>query len=109
MLESGVECKGDAEERYCFPTLDQLALTWSLFVLGFGTLCQGLKARGGACWRWCGVTRFSVLRFQDAGSASGIQWYLMVFGGAGRSKKLLGAKGIATRNKDATRGSWPYY
>ena len=22
---------------------------------------------------------------------------------------LLGAKGIATRNKDATRGSWPYY
>ena len=21
---------------------------------------------------------------------------------------LLGAKGIATRNKDATRGSWPY-
>ena len=26
-----------------------------------------------------------------------------------RSKKLLGAKGIATRNEDATRGSWPYY
>ena len=26
-----------------------------------------------------------------------------------RSKKLLGAKGIATRSKDATRGSWPYY
>ena len=25
------------------------------------------------------------------------------------SKKLLGAKGIATTNKDATRGSWPYY
>ena len=25
------------------------------------------------------------------------------------SKKLLGAKGIATRNKNATRGSWPYY
>ena len=24
-------------------------------------------------------------------------------------KKLLGAPGIATRNKDATRGSWPYY
>ena len=22
---------------------------------------------------------------------------------------LLGAKGIATRSKDATRGSWPYY
>ena len=25
------------------------------------------------------------------------------------SKKLLGAKGIATRSKNATRGSWPYY
>ena len=24
------------------------------------------------------------------------------------SKKLLGAMGIATRSKDATRGSWPY-
>ena len=28
---------------------------------------------------------------------------------ATRSKKLVGAKGIATSNKDATRGSWPYY
>ena len=26
-----------------------------------------------------------------------------------RSKKLLGAPGIATRSKDATRGSWPSY
>ena len=26
-----------------------------------------------------------------------------------KSKKLLGALGIATRSKDATRGSWPYY
>ena len=26
-----------------------------------------------------------------------------------RSRTLLGAPGIATRNKDATRGSWPYY
>ena len=26
-----------------------------------------------------------------------------------RNKKLLGAKGIATGSKDATRGSWPYY
>ena len=26
-----------------------------------------------------------------------------------RNNKLLGAKGIATRSKDATRGSWPYY
>ena len=26
-----------------------------------------------------------------------------------RNKKLLGAKGITTRSKDATRGSWPYY
>ena len=25
------------------------------------------------------------------------------------NKKLLVAKGIATRSKDATRGSWPYY
>ena len=25
------------------------------------------------------------------------------------TRTLLGAKGIATRNKDATRGSWPYY
>ena len=24
------------------------------------------------------------------------------------NKKLLGAPGIATRSKDATRGSWPY-
>ena len=24
-------------------------------------------------------------------------------------KKLLGAKGISTRSKDATSGSWPYY
>ena len=28
---------------------------------------------------------------------------------ATRNKKLLGAPGIATRNKDATSGSWPYY
>ena len=28
---------------------------------------------------------------------------------ATRSKKLLVTKGIATRSKDATRGSWPYY
>ena len=28
---------------------------------------------------------------------------------ATRSKKLLGAPGIATRNKDATRSTWPYY
>ena len=27
----------------------------------------------------------------------------------GPNKKLLGAPGIATRSKDATRGSWPYY
>ena len=26
-----------------------------------------------------------------------------------RNKKLLGAPGITTRSKDATRGSWPYY
>ena len=25
------------------------------------------------------------------------------------NKKLLGAPGIATRSKDASRGSWPYY
>ena len=25
------------------------------------------------------------------------------------SRTLLGAKGIATRSKNATRGSWPYY
>ena len=24
-------------------------------------------------------------------------------------RTLLGTKGIATRSKDATRGSWPYY
>ena len=24
-------------------------------------------------------------------------------------RSVLGAKGIATRSKDATRGSWPYY
>ena len=28
---------------------------------------------------------------------------------ASSNKKLLGAAGIATRSKDATRGSWPYY
>ena len=28
---------------------------------------------------------------------------------ASRNKKLLGAPGIATKSKDATRGSWPYY
>ena len=28
---------------------------------------------------------------------------------AASNKKLLGAPGIATRSKDATRGSWPYY
>ena len=28
---------------------------------------------------------------------------------ATRNKKLLGAPGMATRSKDATRGSWPYY
>ena len=25
------------------------------------------------------------------------------------NRKLLGVPGIATRSKDATRGSWPYY
>ena len=25
------------------------------------------------------------------------------------NKKLLGAPGIATRSKNATRGSWPYF
>ena len=30
-------------------------------------------------------------------------------GGLLGNKKLLVAKGIATRSKDATRGSWPYY
>ena len=25
------------------------------------------------------------------------------------NKKLLVTKGVATRSKDATRGSWPYY
>ena len=25
------------------------------------------------------------------------------------ARALLGAKGVATRSKDATRGSWPYY
>ena len=25
------------------------------------------------------------------------------------AKTLLGARGLTTRNKDATRGSWPYY
>ena len=28
---------------------------------------------------------------------------------ATRNKKLLGAPGLTTRSKDATRGSWPYY
>ena len=28
---------------------------------------------------------------------------------ASSNKKLLGAPGIATRSKDATWGSWPYY
>ena len=28
---------------------------------------------------------------------------------ASRNKKLLGAPGIATRSKEATRGSWPCY
>ena len=28
---------------------------------------------------------------------------------ASSNKKLLGAPGIATRSKDATRGSWPDY
>ena len=27
----------------------------------------------------------------------------------GHAATLLGAPGIATRGKDATRGSWPYY
>ena len=26
-----------------------------------------------------------------------------------RNNKLLGAPGLTTRSKDATRGSWPYY
>ena len=30
-------------------------------------------------------------------------------GVATRNKKLLGAPGLTTRSKDATRGSWPYY
>ena len=34
---------------------------------------------------------------------------LLVAPGLTSNKKLLGAKGIATRSKDATRGSWPYY
>ena len=34
---------------------------------------------------------------------------MRMFFGTTRNKKLLGAPGIATRSKDATRGSWPCY
>ena len=33
----------------------------------------------------------------------------LLFGTCIVAEKLLGAPGIATRSKDATRGSWPYY
>ena len=36
-------------------------------------------------------------------------WNVLLVVFSTRSKKLLGAPGIATRSKDATRGSWPYY
>ena len=42
----------------------------------------------------------------DAGNAAQVIAYLASFLG---SKKLLGAPGIATSSKYATRGSWPYY
>ena len=41
--------------------------------------------------------------------APGIAILLEAPGLTTRSKKLLGAPGIAIRRKDATRGSWPYY
>ena len=43
-------------------------------------------------------------------SIFGRNFLLNIVGLTTRSKKLLlGAPGIATRSKDATRGSWPYY
>ena len=41
----------------------------------------------------------------ESKSAGGI----LVSPAKGSNKKLLGASGITTRSKDATRGSWPYY
>ena len=34
---------------------------------------------------------------------------LKVLLGTASNKELLGAPGLDTRSKDATRGSWPYY
>ena len=57
-----------------------------------------VKTRSGD--RDCSCTKETATRSKKLLGAPGI---------ATRSKKLLGAPGIAARSKDATRGSWPYY
>ena len=48
----------------------------------------------------------------DTGGGHGddkdVLFVIELCGGVG-TRTLLGAKGIATRSKNATRGSWPYY
>ena len=45
----------------------------------------------------------------DKGLQAALNKYIYIYLGYLGNKKLLGAKGIATRSKDATSRSWPYY
>ena len=59
-------------------------------------------------WRlWATLAPFEATRSKDATRLEAIATRVEAI--TTSSKKLLGAKGFATRSKDATRGSWPYY
>ena len=69
-----------------------------------------LDCLGRSGGRFKGVTpqwaRLAVLGWTHHGQELFSEIELMALEGA---RTLLGAKGIATSNKNATRGSWPYY
>ena len=58
---------------------------------------MGLMKANSRKVRWC---KFLAVGHRDMG-----HYFTIV----ASNKKLVGAPGIATRSKDATRGSWPYY
>ena len=57
------------------------------------------------------VVRLIVIILLKHSNSSGNSTTLNIYSFAWEysNKKLLAAPGIATRSKDATRGSWPYY
>ena len=55
------------------------------------------------------LAQASIWKSRGTSAAGGHRYRIIQIELTTRNKKLLGAPGIATRSKDATRGSWPYY